>query len=146
MLSLATCNYCVAGEGEIITRHLRQREVKEMKTPEICKKLGISATNMGVLFRACNRLRECVGRKGLKMRLTMPSCSQVTRLIASDEYLSVGPFRKLAIRLHLMMCKYCSRYRDQLRALAARLRAVKYEVPPSEATSNRIVDRICQKP
>ncbi len=76
----------------------------------------------------------------------MPSCSQVTRLIASDEYLSVGLFKKLAIRLHLMMCTYCSRYRDQLRALAARLRTAQPEVPSSEAARNRIVDRICKKP
>lgn len=43
------------------------REIEEMKTPEICKKMGISATNFGVLlFRARNRLRECIRKKGLK--------------------------------------------------------------------------------
>lgn len=43
------------------------REHEEMETPEICKKLGITVTNLGVLlFRARNRLRECVERKGLK--------------------------------------------------------------------------------
>ena len=43
------------------------REVEEMKTPEICKKIGITATNLGVLlFRARNRLRECVEKKGIK--------------------------------------------------------------------------------
>ncbi len=43
------------------------REVEEMNTVEICKKLEITATNLGVLlFRARNRLRACVERKGLK--------------------------------------------------------------------------------
>ncbi len=43
------------------------REVEEMKTPEICKKMGITITNLGVLlYRARNRLRECVEKKGLK--------------------------------------------------------------------------------
>ncbi len=43
------------------------REVEEMTTPEICKEMGISATNLGVLlFRARNRLCECVEKKGLK--------------------------------------------------------------------------------
>ncbi len=28
LLSLAACNYCLAGKGEIITRHLRWREVE----------------------------------------------------------------------------------------------------------------------
>ena len=45
------------------------REVEEMKTEEICKKMAISRTNLGVLlFRARNRLRECLERKGLKKR------------------------------------------------------------------------------
>ncbi|HZP02149.1 MAG TPA: sigma-70 family RNA polymerase sigma factor [Terriglobia bacterium] len=43
------------------------REVEEMNTEEICKKLAISGTNLGVmLFRARNRLRECLEKKGLK--------------------------------------------------------------------------------
>lgn len=43
------------------------REIEEMKTPKICNKMGISATHLGVLlFRARNRLRECVEKKGLK--------------------------------------------------------------------------------
>ena len=38
-----------------------------MTTDEICKKMRISATNLGVLlFRARNRLRECMEKKGLK--------------------------------------------------------------------------------
>jgi RNA polymerase sigma-70 factor, ECF subfamily len=45
------------------------REVEEMKTEEICKKMEISATNLGVLlFRARNRLRECLEQKGFKKR------------------------------------------------------------------------------
>ena len=45
------------------------REVEELPTPEICKKLAISSTNLGVLlFRARNRLRECLEKKGLKRR------------------------------------------------------------------------------
>lgn len=43
------------------------REVDEMKTTEICKKLAVTSTNLGVLlFRARNRLRECLEKKGLK--------------------------------------------------------------------------------
>ncbi|TAM83395.1 MAG: sigma-70 family RNA polymerase sigma factor [Acidobacteria bacterium] len=43
------------------------REVEEMTTREICKKMAISGTNLGVmLFRARNRLRECLEKKGLK--------------------------------------------------------------------------------
>jgi RNA polymerase sigma-70 factor (ECF subfamily) len=43
------------------------REVEEISTAEICKKMAVSATNLGVLlFRARNRLRECVEKKGVK--------------------------------------------------------------------------------
>jgi RNA polymerase sigma-70 factor, ECF subfamily len=43
------------------------REVEELQTEEICKKMAISGTNLGVmLFRARNRLRECLEKKGLK--------------------------------------------------------------------------------
>lgn len=43
------------------------REVEDLGTPEICKELGVSVTNLGVLlYRGRNRLRECVEKKGLK--------------------------------------------------------------------------------
>jgi len=43
------------------------REIEEMETAEICKKMDISVTNLGILlFRARNRLRECVERKGVR--------------------------------------------------------------------------------
>ncbi len=48
-----------------IAFHLR--EVEEITTAEICKKMAVSATNLGVLlFRARNRLRECIEKKGIK--------------------------------------------------------------------------------
>ena len=43
------------------------REVEGFGTEEICKILDISANNLGVLlYRARNRLRECLESKGLK--------------------------------------------------------------------------------
>ena len=42
------------------------REIEELKTDEICKILDITDTNFGVLlFRARNRLRECLESKGM---------------------------------------------------------------------------------
>jgi hypothetical protein len=75
----------------------------------------------------------------------MYSCAEVAKFIASDAYLSAGIFQKLGVRLHLMMCRHCSRYRDQLRALSARLRTDKDGPPPSEATRDRIVDRLSRR-
>ena len=43
------------------------REVEELATAEICKILEVSRTNLGVLlYRARNRLRECLETKGIK--------------------------------------------------------------------------------
>jgi RNA polymerase sigma-70 factor (ECF subfamily) len=43
------------------------REVEELDTTEICEVLGVSANNLGVLlFRARNRLRECLEARGLE--------------------------------------------------------------------------------
>lgn len=40
------------------------REVEDLEMPEICKILEVSNTNLGVLlFRAKNRLRECIEKK-----------------------------------------------------------------------------------
>lgn len=42
------------------------REVEGMETDEICKILEVTVTNLGVLlFRARNRLRECLEAKGV---------------------------------------------------------------------------------
>ncbi len=41
------------------------REMESLETAEICKILGVTVTNMGVLMhRARNRLRECIEAKG----------------------------------------------------------------------------------
>ncbi len=42
------------------------REVEGLDNDEICKILGVSRTNLGVLhYRARNHLRECLERKGV---------------------------------------------------------------------------------
>ena len=43
------------------------REVEEFDSKEICKILGVTRTNLGVLmYRARNHLRECLEAKGVK--------------------------------------------------------------------------------
>lgn len=72
----------------------------------------------------------------------MLSCSQVARSIASDEYLTEGLFHRLGIRVHLAMCRHCSRYFRQLRALRRLFRESGTDVPPSEVQPAR--DRIVE--
>ena len=47
----------------------------------------------------------------------MPTCKEVTRAISTDELSEAGIGRRLAVRLHLLKCRYCRRYAGQIRAL-----------------------------
>ncbi len=47
----------------------------------------------------------------------MPSCREVSRLLASGEVDTAPPMRRILIRLHLMMCDECTRYSRELRQL-----------------------------
>ena len=59
----------------------------------------------------------------------MLSCKEVTRLISEslDRELSLG--QRIGLRMHLLMCKFCSRYKKQLQFIrdAIRLYSVKIE-------------------
>jgi hypothetical protein len=77
----------------------------------------------------------------------MPSCKEVSRLVseAMDRELPVG--RRLAVRIHLTMCRFCDRYRRQLLAIRETLRRCAAERPdaaadPGFALSPEARDRI----
>ncbi len=44
----------------------------------------------------------------------MLSCEETTRLISESLDRELPFRRRLAVRAHLLMCRYCSRYRKQL--------------------------------
>lgn len=77
----------------------------------------------------------------------MYRCTEIVRLISSDEYLTAGLLKKLQIRLHLAMCVNCSKYVRQLRALAAAVRRTGDSVPASEVESakSHILQRLSEK-
>ncbi len=77
----------------------------------------------------------------------MYRCSEVVRLISSDEYLTAGVLKKLGIRLHLAMCKHCTRYVRQLGALAAALRKIGDGIATSELENakTRILQKLSQE-
>ncbi len=84
------------------------------------------------------------------------SCSEVTKWIASDEYLTAGVLKRLGIRLQLIMCKMfckpksCFSYRKQLRALGKSLRATTNEMAVSESeletAKERVLEILSRKP
>ena len=52
----------------------------------------------------------------------MLNCKEVTRRLASGEWEEASWSQRLAIRFHLLMCRYCRRYAAQLRAIRATAR------------------------
>ena len=73
----------------------------------------------------------------------MLSCKQVTAMLAGDELTDAGPWLRLKIRLHLMMCRHCTRYAAQIRAIGARVRErfhSREERAGLEALGRRILD------
>lgn len=58
---------CLDGVPDRQRMAFHMREVEELATDEICNILEVTGTHLGVLlFRARNRLRECLEKRGLK--------------------------------------------------------------------------------
>lgn len=54
----------------------------------------------------------------------MITCKEVARSIAGDDLEGAGPWHRLRVRLHLLMCRHCRRYAEQMRSLGAAARAL----------------------
>ena len=44
----------------------------------------------------------------------MPNCRQVTRMVSESMDAELPFFRRMAMWVHLMMCRYCFRFRRQI--------------------------------
>ncbi len=49
----------------------------------------------------------------------MPNCQELARLIASDELAEAKRSLRLRAWVHLLKCRHCRRYAEQIRAIAA---------------------------
>lgn len=54
--------------------------------------------------------------------MAMITCKEVSKSIASDQLATAGWRRRLAVGIHLLRCRHCRRYADQMRALGAMAR------------------------
>ncbi len=68
----------------------------------------------------------------------MKTCAEIHRLVATGEVEEVGWLPRLSIRLHLMMCVNCRRYRDQLRLLGRWARQAWGPRPGDEVVLDRL--------
>ena len=68
----------------------------------------------------------------------MLSCREVARMVASDELADAGWARRLSVRLHSFMCRHCTRYAAQLRAIGASASKALHQLEPPTATLHRL--------
>lgn len=54
----------------------------------------------------------------------MLSCKEVTCLLAGDELEKANWGRRLAVRIHLRICRHCRRYAAQLQAIGRAARSL----------------------
>ena len=62
----------------------------------------------------------------------MPTCKELSRILASGALEEAGLGRRLAARLHLFMCRHCGRYLRQLRELGEAARRGWRPPPPED--------------
>jgi hypothetical protein len=77
----------------------------------------------------------------------MLSCKDVTLLISESMDTSLPVGQRIGMRLHLLMCKFCSRYERQLFLIRETVRRIvateeKPGEPPGETLSEEAKERI----
>ena len=50
------------------------------------------------------------------------NCKEVSRIVASDELETLGVIKRLRMRFHLLICRECRRYAEQIRTIGAAAR------------------------
>lgn len=75
----------------------------------------------------------------------MPTCREVARAVASGELDRAAFWRRLAMRLHLSMCRHCGRYARQLDTIGRTARELLLHLPSEQATIARLREAILRR-
>ena len=75
----------------------------------------------------------------------MLNCKEVTESISSDQLLKTGSWHRIAVRMHLIMCRWCRRYREQIREIGAAARQMWRSQPEETTVLDRLEDRILKR-
>lgn len=73
----------------------------------------------------------------------MITCKSVARLLTSDEVTTLGWWRRAEVRMHLLLCKYCSRLARQLRQMRSAVRKTPDSADPG--LEDRIISRLSER-
>lgn len=73
-----------------------------------------------------------------------PSCEEVCRKVAGDEYTDAGLWTRLAVRFHLWQCSDCGEYARQLEGIGDSVRAIVAGSGPQAADLRRVEGELVQ--
>ncbi len=76
----------------------------------------------------------------------MLTCKDVAEAIGRDEWRAAPRWRRLALRLHLLMCPHCRRYAAQIRAIGTAVRSLIRAQGENPKTLERIKKTILSPP
>ena len=76
----------------------------------------------------------------------MLSCTEVARLLASDQLQDANWIRRLSLRMHLTMCRHCRRYAKQLDLIGAEARQSWTATDADESALQRIERALRKRP
>ena len=73
----------------------------------------------------------------------MLSCRDAAHTVSTEDVTPVSWRQRLAVRLHLMMCRHCRRYAEQIEALGEATRAT-FRHPPEDPSSPEAPENLAQ--
>ena len=76
------------------------------------------------------------------MHLWMMNCQEISKKVSESFDRPLPIWQRLGIRMHLLMCKYCARFRQQLILLHKALGAIDAQAEESELLSTDAKERI----
>ena len=77
--------------------------------------------------------------------LMMPNCKETSRLVSESMDRKLPLYKRMLVRMHLVMCKYCHRFEHQLKEMRAISRHINHHMEnldPSTSLSDTARERI----
>lgn len=75
----------------------------------------------------------------------MIRCRAVAELLSSDQLRDVGLLKRLEVKLHLAMCRYCSRFAKQLEQLRSAARRQSEHLDADPGLEDRLLRKISDR-
>lgn len=72
----------------------------------------------------------------------MISCNQVAKLLLSDQLPALSPWKRMEVKLHLAMCRLCSRLSRQVRQMGDGARRMAEDPAADGDFEERLIRRL----